>query len=717
MKQLTLQFNFNLSDKLSPTLNKLKKSFGILTDKTEIYKQALKENREQLKKVEAYQKQEKELTTLAQKMENSRQSVRRLKDELKNAKATGTTKEIKKLEKEMERAREKSEKLYRAHKKQKTALKENSKTLKDAGLNTKQLKAETERLTSAIEKNEKAMDKVARKARLFNKMEKIGGAFSKLQEQSFFAGNASRAVLSGLKTGANGVGGIFSTAMEFEKMQTVLETLEGSSEKAKKSMSWVSDFATKTPFELDQVSEAFVKLKSYGLDPTNGLLQTLGDTSSAMGKDLMQAVEAIADAVTGENERLKEFGIKASVSGDDITYSYTDKAGKQQTALVDKNNRKEIEQTLSAIFNEKYGGAMIKQSKTLGGIISNLKDQWGRFQLMIAESGAFEALKEKMLNILQTLNKMAENGELKKWAEDIGQAIKSLIISFYEIGKSFAGVARSFANFTGENAGFVAFVIKWVAIFATLGAVLSPLIGIIGALGVALGFLAANPAFIAIFAAIGALIAIGWVLYKNWDTIINGIATLLGFLFDLLVTIGKVILNYTLLPFKLLLAGIKVVFKTLKAILTGNFSALGDIWWEFLASIGNAFYSIVEPIFQFLSDKFGWIVDKFKGLKEWLGWGETKSDHADIRDNGFSKISQLKTPTEQNETLNNKYVYRPITAQKKTVEIKHKLDVNVKGDNVDKQAVTQAVTKSVNFNNMQQAYAVAYAPNNAIYDN
>ena len=36
-----------------------------------------------------------------------------------------------------------------------------------------------------------------------------------------------------------------------------------------------------------------------------------------MGKDLSQMIEAVADATTGEFERLKEFGIKAGKEGDD----------------------------------------------------------------------------------------------------------------------------------------------------------------------------------------------------------------------------------------------------------------------------------------------------------------------------------------------------------------------------------------------------------------
>ncbi|MDG4813775.1 hypothetical protein P8629_12270, partial [Hydrogenovibrio sp. 3SP14C1] len=85
-----------------------------------------------------------------------------------------------------------------------------------------------------------------------------------------------------------------------------LETIEGSQEKAKASLDWIAGFAKKTPYDLAQVTESFVKLKAYGIDPiADDALRILGDTGSAMGKSLDQAVEAFADAATGEFERLK----------------------------------------------------------------------------------------------------------------------------------------------------------------------------------------------------------------------------------------------------------------------------------------------------------------------------------------------------------------------------------------------------------------------------
>ena len=119
---------------------------------------------------------------------------------------------------------------------------------------------------------------------------------------------AGQQILHGFARLGHGARGFVNTAQSFEKYQTILKTTEGSAQAAEKSMQWISEFAVKTPYELDETTDAFVRLRAYGLDPTNGLLQTLGDTSAAMGKPLMQAVEAIADAITGENERLKKFG-------------------------------------------------------------------------------------------------------------------------------------------------------------------------------------------------------------------------------------------------------------------------------------------------------------------------------------------------------------------------------------------------------------------------
>ena len=220
-----------------------------------------------------------------------------------------------------------------------------------------------------------------------------------------------------------------NTAAAFERFETILETIEGSSDKAKSAMQWINQFATKTPYELAEVTEAFVKLRAYGIDPiANQSLATLGDTAAAMGKPLMQVVEAMADAMTGENERLKEFGIRAAKVGQWLVYEYS-LAGKTMKARAKANSREHIQATLQAIWNKKYAGSMDKLSRTWSGMTSNLADQWSRFSQMVMNSGAFAWMKGKLSGILAQLDVLSNNGTLQQWANEIGGALKNLFVA------------------------------------------------------------------------------------------------------------------------------------------------------------------------------------------------------------------------------------------------------------------------------------------------
>ena len=190
--------------------------------------------------------------------------------------------------------------------------------------------------------------------------------------------------------------GIVDSAASFERFRTALETVEGSSGKARASMKWIDDFAVKTPFELDQVTDAFVKLRSDGMDPTRGLLRTLGDASAAAGKPLMRAVEAMTGAVSGDNEGLAEFGIEArAAEGGKVRYEY-EVGGETKIAEAMAADGAQIRQVLGDIFDIKFGGAMAEESKTFMGMMGNLADQWARFRNMVMASGLFDFLKGRL---------------------------------------------------------------------------------------------------------------------------------------------------------------------------------------------------------------------------------------------------------------------------------------------------------------------------------
>lgn len=177
---------------------------------------------------------------------------------------------------------------------------------------------------------------------------------------------------AGIQGISRSLGFIVSTNREFERLHASLKTVTGSAQGADRAFKMIEDFASSTPFNVEQITEAFIKLKALGLDPSQEALMSYGNTASAMGKNLMQFVEAIADAATGEFERLKEFGIKARTQGEQVSFTF-----QGVTTTVGKNAA-EIESYLRQIGNVQFAGAMSEQMNTLGGIFSNIQDNFSK---------------------------------------------------------------------------------------------------------------------------------------------------------------------------------------------------------------------------------------------------------------------------------------------------------------------------------------------------
>lgn len=233
-------------------------------------------------------------------------------------------------------------------------------------------------------------------------------------------------VLFSVKTAVAAIGGtaiagsILKVGSSFEQMNTSMETILGSAKAAEEAMAWIKDFATETPYELKEVNDAFIKLSAYGLNAAENL-RWLGDTAGAMGKPLNQAVEMVADAITGEFERLKEFGVRARQEGDQVTFAWTQN-GQELTKTVTKTSE-DINTALQEIFS-RFKGGMQEQSLTMNGIVSNIQDKWSEFMLKIAEGGAFDGVKAALEEVRKKLDEWANDGTTDEIAAKINEGFQ-----------------------------------------------------------------------------------------------------------------------------------------------------------------------------------------------------------------------------------------------------------------------------------------------------
>jgi hypothetical protein len=239
-----------------------------------------------------------------------------------------------------------------------------------------------------INKNLSAMESKLNKVQTTaNKSGKSMAGFGSSLKSSFMALGAVGATLG---IGALGKE-IFDTTAEFQKYDAVLKSTFGGgssgAEMAKSSMDMIKEFAATTPFGINELTGAFVKLANRGIVPTSQEFTALGDLASSTGKSMDMLAEALLDAQMNEWERLKEFGIKGKV-----------KKGTDQVTLSFKNLSKTVRNTPEDIKNaliefgkmDSVKGMMANVSKTLGGQASNLSDKFDMLKLKLGNIFAGE---------------------------------------------------------------------------------------------------------------------------------------------------------------------------------------------------------------------------------------------------------------------------------------------------------------------------------------
>lgn len=233
-----------------------------------------------------------------------------------------------------------------------------------------------------------------------NRLNRLQKGFKSAEKGSFLLLGGLTAIGIGLI--ALG-GSALKAASDFETMDVaLLTTFQGNQKAADSARKAITKFSAQTPFQLNEVLDAFIKLKNLGLDPSEEALTSYGNTASAMGKSLSDMIEAVADASTGEFERLKEFGIRARVEGDKVKFTF------QGVTTEIKNDAESIEGYLMDIGKTKFAGGMEKQSKTLSGRISTLKDNFNIAMVSMAkDSGLLDTAKkvvDKFILALEGVN-------------------------------------------------------------------------------------------------------------------------------------------------------------------------------------------------------------------------------------------------------------------------------------------------------------------------
>lgn len=231
------------------------------------------------------------------------------------------------------------------------------------------------------------------------------------------------------------------SAADFEQTRIGLENMLGSADKARKVLKEVSSFAAATPFEFPELAESVRQLVAFGFSADDAVktMKELGDVSAAVGAPiqdlsyLMGTLRAQGRAFTIDIRQFAMRGIPIYEYLAKVFHTNT----QEVTKLIEagKVGFPEVQKAFELMTAQGgvFHGTMEKQSKSLNGLLSTLKDNL-----------TFIARNALGLN---NEGDIAKNSIFAKLEDGVNSLIKSLNAHQNDIVNALNNIVSKFQNF------------------------------------------------------------------------------------------------------------------------------------------------------------------------------------------------------------------------------------------------------------------------------
>lgn len=252
------------------------------------------------------------------------------------------------------------------------------------------------------------------------------------------------------------------TAANAEQVDIAFNTMLGP-ERAKKMIADLVEFAKTTPFEMAGLNKATQQMLAYGFAANDviPMLTDIGNATAALGAG-QQGIDAITRALgqmhgkgtaaSQEMMQLTEVGIPA--------WEYlakalhTDVAGAMEMVTKKAVSADVAIAAIRAGMQGDFGGLMIKQSRTLTGVLSNLAD----------------AATATIMKMYQTDSYKKMTDALSKLADPIQKLVESLMPLFERGMEALAAMATNAANAINQmSASDIQTIAKSIGMLAGTG--------------------------------------------------------------------------------------------------------------------------------------------------------------------------------------------------------------------------------------------------------
>ena len=214
---------------------------------------------------------------------------------------------------------------------------------------------------------------------------------------------------------------------EFQQLEISFGTMLKSKEKANELMAQLTDLAAKTPFGLQEVSEGAKRLLAFQVpaEEVTETLRRMGDVAAGLGVPMGQLIHVYGQ-VKAQGKLMTNDLYQFMNAGIPIIAELSKVVGKSETEIKDmvsagKIGFPEVQAVIKNMTSEGglFFNLMAEQSKSLGGQISNLQDN---FDQMLNEMG--KASEGVVSGAISSVSFLVEN------YQTLGKIIAGLITTY-----------------------------------------------------------------------------------------------------------------------------------------------------------------------------------------------------------------------------------------------------------------------------------------------
>ena len=217
---------------------------------------------------------------------------------------------------------------------------------------------------------------------------------------------------------------------QFQQLEISFGTMLKSKEKANALMAQMADLASKTPFGLEEVSEGAKRLLAFQVpaEEVTETLRRMGDVASGLGVPMGQLIHVYGQ-VKAQGKLMTNDLYQFMNAGIPIIAELSKVVGKSETEIKEmvssgKIGFPEVQAVIKNMTNEGglFFNLMAEQSKSLGGQISNLKDNF-----------------DQMLNEIGKSSEGIVSGAIK--------GVSFLVENYQTLGKIIAGLIVTYGTY------------------------------------------------------------------------------------------------------------------------------------------------------------------------------------------------------------------------------------------------------------------------------